>query len=435
MLARGCLLILIAGSAQAAETGFTPDAYIREVIAASPESKKAHDDLRTASARWKSEFAAAFFPALSFTGTLTPAKLARDNRFTFGAWRGAANDIRLTPGASWNLFNSFADSLSVRTSRLSREVAREDLEITRQASALEAVRAYYALLLRDKLLAVAQANRKAQSEQYELTQDRYRHGMKSLSDLLKTETDWRSSELEVETAEAERRLALFKFNILLAQPEDTPVEFDVDLTLGTTEAPRLEDGLRAAPRDRPEMRKDRLRRRHADAAFKQAVRNVLPGLALDFDLSHPVSADYQRTTQDFGIGTAAYGFTLKLALPSSFNFYSQVQDLAAARAVRRATLHDSEAQRRAVREEVYRAHVNLLRATRSYQISVRKEEISRQNYEIVAEQYSQGSADVIRLSQALLDHVRAQRERMLAYNDTNISRAEYRKAIGQPIWR
>ncbi len=171
MLVPGCLLLLLSQSVSAAGTdaSFTPSAYVRTAIAASPEAKKARENLQAASASWKSELAAAFFPALTFTGTMTPAELARNSRFEFGAWRGKANDFSLTPGLSWNLFNSFQDSLSLRSSRLGREITREDLEITLQARALEAIRTYYGLLLREKLLEVAEANSKAQREQYDLT--------------------------------------------------------------------------------------------------------------------------------------------------------------------------------------------------------------------------------------------------------------------------
>lgn len=371
---------------------------------------------------------------MSFSATLQPAELHPLDRFSFDTWRLSANDATLSPSLSWNLFNSFKDSLSVRSRRLDRDSAERDLEIELQSQTLKALRAYYGLVLREKLLEVSKENLKARHEQYLLTKSHYDNGMKSLSDLLKTETDWRSSELNVATAEAEMRLAVFRFNVLISREEGLTAELETDLTLGTTEAPVLEEGLRSALMKRPEMIKNGISLKKADTTYRQALLGALPSLSLDFDMSHSHSMDYGQPTSAWGLGTATYNFTLKLALPASFNFFSQVRDVQTARASWKRTYLSKVQINRSIREEVYQAHIGLLRALRSYEISVRKEEISRQNLDLVKEQYDQGSADVIRLSQALIDYVNAQVERVRAFHDASINRAQYRRAIGERIW-
>lgn len=409
--------------------------YVRAVLAASPQVAGSREDLSEADASLRSRFARAYFPALTLSGTLTPAQLAPGARFTFGTWRASANDLDLVPGVSWNLFNGFKDTLDVRASRLDREISEQSLHAERQSQALRALRTYYGLLLRDQLLEVARENLKAQRQQYELTLAQYRHGMKSLSDLLKTETDWRTSELNLQTAEAERRLALFRFNVLIEDDEDAEVSFAGDLSLDTTDFPLLEEGLRRALLDRPELRRNRLQLDRADVSYRRSTLDAWPSLALDFDLTHPYAVLYEQRAGPFGVGSTQYGFTLRLSLPSSFNVYSQAKDVEAARARWRRSRHDHEALRRSIREEVYESYLGLLRAVRSYQISVRKEEISRQNLDLVYEQYEQGSADVIRLSQAQLDYVNARTERMRAFHDASLGRAAYLQSIGEPIWR
>lgn len=434
-------LVLLWPTAAGAQTSAAPSAvawsssaYVRSVLEASPEVLAARETALRSGHELKSQYAKAFFPTLSFTGTLEPAKLDANARFSFASWRLNANDLTLSPGLSWNLFNSFTDSLAVKSTRLARDASEEELRARVQDRALAGLRAYYGLLLRASLVSVNEANRRAQAEQYELTQDRYRHGMKSLSDLLKTETDWRTSELNVEGADAERRLALFRFNQLIDLPEDRPAAFPETLALGTTAPPDLNAGLRQALLERPELRRNRLELERADAALKLARIRAGPTLALDFDLANRQPLAYGLTAPAWGANSAVYGFALKLALPSSFNLYSQVHDYRAARAVWRISRHDHESLRRRVREEVYDAHIGLSRALRSYEIALRKEEISKQNLEIVYAEYSQGSADVIRVSQAQLDFVNAQTERMRAFHDANIDYAEYRRAIGVPLW-
>ncbi|MFH1723604.1 MAG: TolC family protein [Elusimicrobiota bacterium] len=422
-------------AAQAGPIAWSTASYVRAVLDAAPEVRQTLEAMASSKAKERSDFAKSFFPALSFSAVLNPAKLAPGDRFTFDDWKIPANDLTLSPGASWNLFNNYRDKLGVRSNRLGRKVAEQNLESSRQSQALTALSAYYGLLLQKKLLEVARQNLKVQHEQYQLTLDRYEHGMKSLSDLLKTETDWRSSELNMETVEAQRRLALFRFNVLIGLEEDTPVALPESLSLGTTEAPRLNEGLRGALMHRPEIRRNLLELENADISYRLARINIGPTLSLDFDFSHPYDAPYGRTAADSGLKAAVYNVTMKLALPGAFNVYSQAQDLMAARADWRSSRQTRESLRRQIREEAYRAHIELLRALRTNEIAMRKEDISRQNLEIVKEQYSQGSADVIRLSEAQSDHVNAQVERVQAFHDTNLNYARYLVAIGEPIWR
>lgn len=413
---------------------WSPDTYVRAALALSPDALSAEASLASAGARARARLARAFAPSLSFSAKLSPAKLAPFRRFDFAAWRGSANDGLLSPGVSWNLFNSFQDQLAVRSSELSREESIESLSATRQGEALEALRAYWGLYLREKLLGVGVKNLQVQSEQYTLTLDRYKHGMKSLSDLLKTETDWRSSELRQEADAAQNRLARFTFNILVGADEDAPAILDADLTLGTTVPPLLEDGLRAAMLQRPEMRRSRLEIDQAEISHRLARIGAGPTLSLDFDGSHSWAADYGRTAPAFGAGTSIYGFNLRLALPGSFNFYSQWNDVRASTADLSKARQTAESRRRSVRQEVYQAHIELTRALRSWEISGRKQDISRQNLDLVSEEYSQGSADVIRLSEAQSDYVNAQAERLQALHDAKINTARWKLAIGEPIW-
>ncbi|HBL15456.1 MAG: hypothetical protein A2X36_13020 [Elusimicrobia bacterium GWA2_69_24] len=409
--------------------------YVRAVLEASPEVQQAREDSSAAAAVRRSQFARAYFPSLAFAAVLRPAQLAGGPRFTFGSWRAGADDLTLTPGLNWNFFNSFKDELSLRSKSLKQRAADLEFETRLQNTALGAVRTYYGLFLRDKLLAVSAQNLSVQKAQYELTLDRYQHGMKSLSDLLKTETDWQSTRLSAETAQAQRRLALFRFNVAVTRAEDSPAAFPDPAGAVPPAVPDLEAGLRSALLDRPEMRKDRLSLELADADYRLAKISAGPGLSLDFDLSQRYDAAYGRPPTSYGLRNTDYNFTLKLALPSAFNLYSQTQDVAAAGAQWRKSRQGSEALRRALREEVYQAHIELMRAIRSHEIALRKEDISRQNLEIVQEQYSQGSADVIRLSQAQADYFNAQQERVQSFHDANVNWARWQVAIGVPIWR
>lgn len=422
-------------AASGSPSRWTPEAYVRAALSLSPEARSAESSFVGASARAKAKWARAFAPSASFTARATPAKLGGRGQFTFDSWRPNANDLSLTPGVSWNLFNSFQDAIAARISERSRDQAEEGLEASRQSEALDALRTFWGLFLREKVLEVSRQNLNIQRDQYDLTADRYKHGMKSLSDLLKTETDVRSTELRVESDEAQRRLALFRFNIQVGSDEGAPAALEADLTPGATAVPDLAEGLRKAMRQRPEYLRSLAELESAEDSHRLSKISAGPTLALDFDGSHAWGGDYGRRSQKFGAGTSVYGFALKLALPGSFNVYSQAQDVRASSSDFARAKETLEAQRRAIREEVYQAHIEFVRAVRSLEISARKADISRQNMELIQEEYREGSTEIIRLSQAQTDFVNAQVESAQALHDVKINTARWKRAVGEPIWR
>lgn len=399
-------------------------AYVRAVLELSPEAGQAAEDLAAASLRWRSALADAVLPTFSLDARTYPYGHDPDRGNRFDRWGLASREVSHSMTARWNLFNSFSDSLSARAARQERDASAQALDAERQTQALAALNAFYSLFLRERLAEVARENLRAQEKQYKLTQDLYKHGMKSLSDLLKSETDWRSSELRLASAEGDLRAALLGFNNLLSRDPGTPAE-TAPPTVRDGPPPSLEEGLRRAPRQRPELLRGRIRLDRARTLRAQAVQDSLPTFAADafWTRSDPLTRPNPR-----------YYLALTLSLPSGFNLFSQAADVMAAGADVRSSAHSLAALERSVREEVYSSHIDLERALRSHAVAVRKEEISRRNLDLVLEQYRQGSADVIKLNQAQLDYLNAQTERARALFDANVQDAQYRLSIGDRLW-
>ena len=88
-----------------------------------------------------------------------------------------------------------------------------------------------------------------------------------------------------------------------------------------------------------------------------------------------------------------------------------------------------------MKNDVHSAYITLDAALTSYRIAALTEGIALRNLDIVNEQYKQGSADVIRFSQAQLDYLNAQNARVQALFGALVSRFQYRLAIGEPLWK
>ena len=191
---------------------FDAPSYVRAVLEASPELRQAEAGLEAAAAQAKEKFAALVLPTFGFTAESTPYGHAPSNSNLLTHWRLTRDETTSTTRLNLNLFNSFQDFRSARSARLNRDSSGAALSTAQGDRAFEAVRVFFDLGLKNRLLEVAAENLKAQEEQYRMTEDLYKNGMKSLSDLLKSETDWRSGELRLAAAQAAGKTALIRFN-------------------------------------------------------------------------------------------------------------------------------------------------------------------------------------------------------------------------------
>jgi outer membrane protein TolC len=417
--------------ASAPTSTFSVGGYIQAVLDSAPEVQQAAASFAAARAAWKSQTAAAWLPTVGFTGTAYPYGHDLGESYRFEHWGLARADTSLNTSLNLNLFNSFADYYKMRQAALARDSAEQSLAQARQARAFAGAQAFYDLGLKARLIDVAAENLKIQKDNHDLTLDHYQNGMKSLADLLKSETDWHSSELNVAQAEANRRQSLLQFNLLLGRPADLPEALAAELDPGTTALPGLAADEAAALERRPEMVAARLALETSAASAAQSLRDGAPQFS--------ANASWSRTDNGRNVGNGPsnpnYQLALSLSLPFGFNGASQWLNVSAARSRSAAARQSLAVTTRQVRSEVYSAYIALESALNTYRIATLKEGIAQRSFELVNEQYKQNSADVIRLAQAQLDYLTARTERAQALFGALVSRYQYRLAIGEPIWK
>lgn len=412
--------------------GITVSSYTASALASSPDVRSAQDAYEAADAALKGQAAAMALPTLAFSYVQypyghNPLDAYRYERGTFAPRLGQA-----VTTANWNLFNGFQDLQRVRVAALARRAARFALTAVKQDRAFAAISAYYDLSAKTELLSVARQNLEDQRRQYEQSLDLYKHGMKSLADLLKSETDWRSSELRIISAEAERKRSMVAFNVLLDRAALDEAPLLVDLQAGATALPLVDAGFAAALGGRPEVSKAREELESARVAVQQAVKGILPDLKVD--------ASWTRTRYPAFAGAGSsipnpnHNIGVSLSLPVGFNGLTQGWALSAARAEKRRAEAARAAAERTVKSEVYNAYIDLERVSSSYSVALQKEEIAAKSLELVGRQYQQGAADAIRMNQAQTDYLNARVERVLALHDIFIDRARYKRAVGEPLW-
>ncbi|MEK7744512.1 MAG: TolC family protein [Elusimicrobiota bacterium] len=411
---------------------WSPASYVAAALEASPETARSRLSRKAASSRWKSALASAALPALSWSADSAPYGHTPADSYLFHNWRLNASDVGINTGLRWNLFNSFADELTVRASSLARDAAEAELDSSLRSQALAALRVYYSLALKGRILEVSEGNLKAQEAQFALTQDLYKHGMKSYTDLLKSETDLLSSRLRLASAQAETRKSLVRFNTLLQRGPLDPAEPEPLSEPGARAFPEPGTELRDSLRRRPELRIARLEEDKAAVSLRRTIREGVPALSLDALWQRQEVATFGKPSA-FGIPNPNYRLSLTLALPSGFNAYSQAQNALASRSELERAREARRAQELQVGQEVALSRSELERALQTLRVASRKEEISRENLGLVSEQYQQGRADVIRLAQAQLDFLESQVQRAQAMHDAHVAAAEYRYAAGEAL--
>ena len=417
-------------SSPAFADGFTISSYTASALASSPEVRSAEDAYNAADAALKGQAASTFLPTFGASYSQYPYghDLLGGYRYRHGEF--APRLGQAVTSANWNLFNSFEDLQKTRAAAMARRSARSAWTAARQDRAFAAISAFYDLDSKTELLGVAQQNLRDQKRQYDQSLDLYKNGMKSLADLLKSETDWRSSELRIISAEAERKKALVEFNALIDRGALAETALTLNLAAGATDLPLVEGDFVRALELRPEVAQAREDLDKARVAVQQAVQGVLPSVKVD--------ASWTRTRYAAGAGVTTpnphHQVGLALSLPIGFNGFTQGFAVASARAQKRRAEAARDAAERTVKSEVYGAYINLERVARSYSVALLKEEIAAKSLELVGRQYQQGAADAIRMNQAQNDYLNARVERALALHDIFIDRARYKRAVGEPLW-
>lgn len=420
--------------APAFEPDFTVSSFTALALGASPEVRQAKEAYESADASYKSAVAAMVLPTFSFSAQAYPYGDNPANGYKFQTWRLARDEMSFNEGLDLNVFNSFQDYQRVRQARLGREAAERSYFAARQDKALTAIQAFYDLDTKLELTEVARQNLKAQQDQYAQSLDLYKNGMKSLADLLKSETDWRSSQLRLLDAQIDEQRSRVAFNLLVDRPGLERETLTVDLKTGATDLPRLDGDLAYALAGRPETVGARKQLESARVAVEQAVQGLLPAFRVNAVWNHDDQATFGVSNASLGIPNPNYYVGLSLSLPGGFNVLSQAYALSQAKAKLRSARQSLEAALRQVRSDVYGAYLSLERDGAAYGFSLEKEDIARRTLDIVTAQYREGTADAIRMNQAQNDYLDARVEETLALHAIFIDRAQYKRAVGEPLW-
>lgn len=427
--AAAALLLVVATPKAGAET-FSTSTYMQAMFAASPDLEKAQNSLESARNSYSNSFINGYLPSMTLSAG-TP--LWAYNGTTWGGARLNRNEVTSSAQISWNLYNMGKDSLSLRSAAFSRDLAELSYKETKQSQALSALSYYYNLLTDQKLLDVARRDLADQEAQYLLSQNLYKDGLQSLTDLLQSETNWRASQMRLTSAEATYQQQLLSFNTQINRDPFAPVELVDAANESTTTLVAVEVDFDRALRDRFEMQYAETNVRTAEITYRQAVLAQAPAFSVDFNWD-------KSGLQMFGLPSSSaspnpsYSIGASLSVPLGFFWMAQRNEIKNAALTKRAASLTLENQRRSIRSSVVSARIALNLNSSSLGLSKLKKTIAQQKLRLVEEQYRQGVADSIKLTQAQNDDLTAQQDYTTLLYQLELKRAEYHETIGIPLW-
>ena len=426
------LLIAIAGvflicAAVRAETWTLPG-YLGAVFKASDDIKVAEEDVDLAKNNYISSLAGFYLPNVTLSAYNSPYSV-----YNVPKWQMKNANTSAGASANLNLFNNFKDKLGLDSSRLDRTAAESRLWAERQRVTRDSLTVYYNVLRYKLLLAVVRSSLKSYEEQYGKVQQYYKEGLKSYSDVLKSELNYRSSQLEEVTSLEKHKNAIMQFNLSIYKDPETDIELEDIVEQSTAALPGLEDGVSYAVKNRVEMRLAENLLKRQEIARTGAFIGWLPDLSLD--------AAYNR--QGLGnLGKLAaltanptYSLMLSLSLPVGPATFSDRRDYIAAgiglERARRA-VHNLGLE---IKKEVISAYLAFSTTLKRYEVSRMKADISKQNLELVTARYGEGRSGIIELADAQNDNLSSQSDLANAFYDLLLARSDYDKAAGRQLWR
>ena len=277
------LLFLKAVSGQQAvePSSLTLQQAVKVALEKNPLRKAALADTRAASADVR-EARSVLMPRLTFSETATRGN---DPVYVFGSklrqQRFATADFALNKlnaplpfgnfttrfGGSWNLFDSFASWHGVNRAKQMNEAAGHQLERTDQEIVFRVIDSYYAVLLANKQLEVAEQAAETSHSILDRSQARFDSGVVVESDLLTAKVRMASRQQELIRARNNLDLSRAQLDTAMGLPVDSLFQPAEALAERTLPVPVLQEVEKQALANRPDLK----RIQSEEAAQRQSV--------------------------------------------------------------------------------------------------------------------------------------------------------------------
>lgn len=373
-----------------------------------------------------------YYNARTYTGT--KGRVSTDN-FTTST----------TVGATLLLFDGLAREFSLLAAKHSLEY-QKTMEAEQCRTMMRAVAvAYNAVLLAIENRRIAEEDRKFQLSSLKDTRHKYDAGAVPLSDVLNFEILANKAEVKMIEAQYQYETAIFALAAMMGYPEGTlpkEVTFPSDFKSDFGDLPAVEIYLDAALSHRPDLKGYREQLKIARYQLYQTYSAYSPTVSAFANFGFGTSESHTHTDGYWEGGTRyshsdsrsyynqpsfTYGVTADWTIFNGFKRYNTMREYQANLA---AAEYSVAAQWFTVVSEVRAAYANYVQAVRQTRFYEKINSLSKQQRDLVDEEYRAGNAELTRLNEAQRDLVEAESYLASSYIAVQNAKAQLDSAVG-----
>ncbi|MFI5176151.1 MAG: TolC family protein [Terriglobia bacterium] len=329
-------------------------------------------------------------------------------------------------GVSQPLYTSGKVGTALKLASLENGGVATDQVRTEQDIRLRTIRAFYDLLLAEDRLGVTRETIQQRERQLELARSRYRAGVATEVDVLRSQVSLANAQPDLIRAENGVRQARSILNNLLVRPVDFPTQASGHLTFIPWTQADLQTIVQEAMAKRPELQRLKINEQESEMALRLA--HAENGLRLDFNASYGLQArdPSNLTNRDFTRWNFSFNFTLPV-----FDGGKRSGLVEQALAQQRIARLTRTAQEDAVRLEAQTALDDLERAAKTIEAARLNVQQAERVLEMIQNNYKYGAATTLDVFDSQLALVLARQTLLQGLYDHTLARAQLRFVMGQ----
>ncbi|HUG41386.1 MAG TPA: TolC family protein [Longimicrobiales bacterium] len=397
---------------------------VARALDTSPQVVQAERGLGSAGFGTKQAYAS-LLPNLSLS---TGASLSSSDRFdqTTGLWVSNQSDsYNAGLSASMDVFSGGRNLAAVRSARATVEAAGATLVTRRFAVALEAKRAFFAVLRAEDLIRLNQERIAQAREQLQAAERRLQAGRATRSDALRAQLQLSNARQALLNAETQRRTAMYALGQLVGVAGPVAAAPPATLapeTLALTPA-EMRELVRAAA---PAVIASDATLGVAEAALSQARAQYFPSVG--------VSGGYNWSNTEFGLNQGRTSWNTRVNL--SYPLFNGLQrEVSVDRAHAQLEVAEAEAAeaRRAALAGLERLMAALELAALELVILDESVAVAEEDYRVQRERYEHGAATILELVSSQIARMQAEHDLINARYDYQIAKAELESLLGREL--
>ena len=372
-------------------------------------------DVAAAAAR-KGQARSAWYPSVDLS-----TGYSRVRSFSTSADRNVTTPNVFARGdLNWTLYDFGRTGASVDRADANAALSRENAATTREDVVFVATVAFYNVLRAGRTLEFQRENLRQQESLYRQASAFYEAGVRAKIDVVRAEANLYDARAQL--SQAENGLRVARITLLQRIGVDGPAGFQLFGTLPELSLPgTLQDWVAEAERNRPELRALVEKERAATESLRLARAGYLPFLV---------------GTAGYGFGAEEvplqenYGLSVTLNYPLFSGFETREQGREALATMSSAKYEYIEAKRR-VRLEVEVSAYGVQEALERLSARRKQRDASEENLRLATARYEVGAGDIIEMTDAQAQMVRAETDTINTAFDFAVSHASLLRAMGR----